>query len=178
MRRLTFGLAMAASLVLAACSNGDPTDPSDDASEDDYALVMFGGAGASLESSLGPQGARPFDGRTGAMALPPALQLTDAQRTAIEGLRAAFRAEHQASLDALRAIFEEARAAREDGATREEVHTILEEGRDLAAALRDDVEELHQAILDVLTDAQRAWLAAHPRRPPSGLPPRGGRGGR
>lgn len=176
MRRLTFGLAMATTLVLAACSDG-PTNPSDDASEDDYALVMFGGAGASLESSLGPQGSRPFDGRTAAMMFPPALRLTDEQRTEIQGLRAAFRTEHQADLDALRAIFEEARAAREDGATREEVHAILEEGRDIAASLQDDVEELHQAILGVLTDAQRAWLASHPRPRPGGLPLRGGRGG-
>jgi hypothetical protein len=165
MKRLTSGAAMAAALVLAACSDGG-TDPDSLASEDDYALVMFGDAGSALENTLGPQGARAFDGRTGVRHLPDSIALTAEQRAAIAALREAFRAEHQADLDALRDIFERAHDARAAGASREEVRAILQEGRALAQALHEAVEALHAAIRDVFTDEQLAWLDAHRRRPP------------
>jgi Spy/CpxP family protein refolding chaperone len=155
---------LTALLVVTACEL--PTGSSSSAiGEGDYALVMFGEPGASLEGTMGPQsGPRPFDGRTGRPPLPDSLKLTDEQHASIDSLREAFRAEHQTTLDSLKAIFEEARAARLAGATREEVHAILLTGRPLADALRPDVQALHEAIRAVLTDAQRAWLDAHRRR--------------
>lgn len=154
---------VAASLIFAACRES-PTDSSSLAA-DDYALVMFGEIGASLEGTLGEQMAgRPFDGRSNRPTLPDSLKLTDEQKAAMHALREAFRLEHADELAALRAIFEEAREARRNGATREEVRAILAEARPIVEALRPDVRALHEALRAILTDAQRAWLDAH-RRP-------------
>jgi hypothetical protein len=173
MRRLMLGTVAAAGLMLAACSDS-PTQPS--GNEDDYSLVMFGQAGSALEGTLGPQGGRPFDGRSGVPRLPQALALSAEQQAEIEALRTAFRTEHQNELDAMRAIFEEARDARESGATRDEIRAILDEGRTIGEGLREDVHALHAAVLAVLTDEQREWLESHRPHPPRGLDGRGPRG--
>lgn len=159
MRRL-FAPALAATLVLAACDQS-PTQSAATASDTDYALVMFGEAGSALEGTMGPQGPRPFDGRTYRRPFPDSLRLTEEQLAEIAALREAFRTEHAEELDALRAIFEEARAAREAGASREEIRAILEEGRPIALALRIDLVDLHYAIWSVFTDAQKAWVLSH-----------------
>lgn len=169
--------ALAATVALTACEL-TPTGPASAQLSDDFALVIFGDAGAALEGTMGPQdGPRPFDGRTGRPELPDSLRLTTEQLETIAGLREAFRTEHADELAALRAIFEEARAARQNGATREEVRAILATGRPIHEALRPDVIALHEAIRAVFTDAQRAWLAAHrPLRPrPMGPRPLGPR---
>lgn len=169
MLKRLFAPALAATIVLGACDTA-PTagGPGSAILADDYALVMFGEPGTALEGTMGPQaGPRPFDGRTGRPPLPDSLRLSDEQKAEMQALREAFRAAHQDELDALRAIFEEARAARQAGASREQVRAILERGRPLAIALRPAVHELHLALRAVLTDAQRAWLEAHrPRRFP------------
>ena len=160
---------LSAALVLAACAES-PTGPA--AFTDDFALAMFGDAGAALEGTMGPQGARPFDGRTQHAPLPDSLALTDAQKAEMLALRMAFRAEHETELDSLRAIFQQARLAHLNGASREEVRAILETGRPIAEALRPAVQALHEALRAVLTDAQRAWLDAHrPMRRPGGRRP-------
>lgn len=162
--------ALAATLLLAACDLG-PTAPSNATlASDDYALVMFGEPGSSLEGTMGTDaGDRPFDGRTGRPQLPDSIKLTAEQITAIQTLRLEFRAAHLDQLEALRAIFIEARLARLGGASHEEVRAILMTGRDIADALRPDVQALHLAIRALLTDAQRAWLDAHrPRHLPRG----------
>ena len=166
MRRMLIGAVAAAGLALAACSDS-PTQPS--GNEDDYSLEMFGQSGAALEGTLGPQGGRPFDGRSGAPRLPEALALTAEQQAEIAALRDAFKAAHQTEIDALHAIFEEAHDARDNGATREEVRAILEEGRTIGESLRDDVQALHEAIRDVLTDEQQAWLESHRPAAPRGM---------
>jgi Spy/CpxP family protein refolding chaperone len=162
---------LVAALTLGACDDA-ATAPTAAVMDDDYALVMFGESGSALEGTMGPQhGPRPFDGRSGIPPLPPELALTDEQKAEILALREAFRAEHEAELEALKAIFEEARAARQAGATRLEVRAILIEGRLIAQALRPAVWELHLAIRDVLTEEQKAWILEHrPRRfpPPVG----------
>ena len=159
--------ALAATVLLTACEL-TPMGPTA-AYSDDYALVVFGDAGAALEGTMGPQdGPRPFDGRTARPQLPDSLALTTEQLDAIAALREAFRTEHAEELAALKAIFDEARAARQSGATRDEVRAILAEGRPIHEALREDVQALHEAIRAVFTDAQRAWLAAH--RPPRPRP--------
>lgn len=175
MRRMLVGAVAAAGLVLAACSDS-ATQPS--GSADDYSLVMFGGSGSALEGTMGPQGPRPFDGRSGVPHLPDSLALTADQQAQIKALRDAFIAAHQTQIDALHAIFEEAHTARENGATRDEVRAILEGGRTIGEALRPDVEALHTAIQNVLTAEQKAWLESHRRQPPEGLGRGRGPGGR
>jgi Spy/CpxP family protein refolding chaperone len=174
LRKVIAPAVLALSLGLAACDSPTATQS---VSSDDFALVMFGEPGSSLEGTMGPQaGPMPFDGRSGFPPLPDSLKLTQAQKDSIAVLRAAFRAAHAPQLDSLKAIFEAARAARQSGATREEVRAILVTGRPIAEALRPDVVALHQAVRAVLTDAQRAWLEAHrPRRlgpPMAGSGPR------
>ena len=163
--------ALAATLVLAACES--TTVPPATTSDDDFALVMFGEAGTSLENTMGPQtGARPYDGRSGFQPLPDSLRLTQTQRDSIQALRERFRAANRSTLDSLKAIFEAAKTARQGGATREEVRAILVTGRPLAEALRPKVMLLHLAIRAILTDAQRAWLEANrPHRFPPMMGP-------
>lgn len=180
--RLTFAAPLAALLLLGACSSDSATAP-DPAVADDYALAMFGEPAAALDGTLGDaptRGGAPFDGASASeRRLPPALRLTDEQRAEIQALRTAFRAAHQADLQALRAIFEEARAARQDGATREEVQAILATGRPIADRIREAVRQLHEDIQAVLTEAQRAWLRRNrpdiPPMPPAVRPPMGRR---
>lgn len=161
LRRLLFP-TLAAALVLAACAES-PLGPL--SSTDDYALVMFGEEGASLEGTMGTQsGPGAFDGRTIRPQFPDSIALTDEQKEQMLALRIAFRAANQPQLDSLRAVFQAARAARQDGATREEVRAILATGRPIAEALRPKVRALHEALRAILTDAQRAWIAAN--RPP------------
>jgi hypothetical protein len=165
LRRLIAPAVLAVSLGLAACESS--TAPSRLAPAEDYALVMFGEAGASLEGTMGTPPARgtPYDGRSYRRPFPDSIALSEEQKAEIAALREAFRTEHATELEALKAIFEEAKAAREAGATREEVRAILVEGRPIAIALRVDLIDLHYAIWNVFTDAQKAWIVSHrPRR--------------
>lgn len=147
---------LAAALVVGACAESPTAAVS---SPDDYALVVFGETGSALEGTMGDQPAsRPFDGRSGRRGFPPGLELSEEQIAEMRALRQAFRSEHAETLDALRAIFEEARAAHQAGATREEVRAILETARPLVEQLRPHVRALHDALRAVLTDAQREWL--------------------
>lgn len=174
MFRRTLVPALAAALFVTAACSDPPTQSAATVGDDDFALLMFGEPGTALEGTLGPQHPhRPFDGRSGRPPLPPDLQLTEEQKAEIAALKAAFHEAHAEQLAALKAVFEAARAAREAGAAREEVRAILLEGREIARGLRVHVMELHQAIMDVLTDEQRAWLLRHrPRRfpPPIATP--------
>jgi Spy/CpxP family protein refolding chaperone len=180
MRGLIAGSALAAAVVLGACSSDKATGPTTASAlaADDYAFVMFGSPAMALQGTLGPQGNRPFDGTCAGPRFPEALQLTDDQKAQIQALRDAFKAAHQDQLDALRAIFERARDARQAGATRDEVRAILEEGRAIHDALRADVEALHTAIVGVLTAEQRAWLEANRLPRPNGPGGREGPGPR
>lgn len=153
---------LAAALLVGACAES-PTAAADTA--DDFALVVFGEAGTALEGTMGEQPAhRPFDGRSGRRGFPPGLELSDEQIAEMRALREAFRAEHAETLDALREVFQQARAARVAGASREEVRAILEQGRPLIETLRPHVRALHDALRAVLTDAQREWLENQRRR--------------
>lgn len=163
--------ALAATLVLAACDQGS-TAPTAQVDED-YALVMFGEVGSSLEGTMGAQPARgPFDGRTFRRPFPDSIKLSQVQIDSIAALRLAFRTEHAAQLDSMKVIFEAARTARQGGATREEVRAILVTGRPIALALRVDLVDLHYAIWSVFTDAQKRWIVAHrPRQMPTPMAP-------
>lgn len=135
---------------------------------EDYALVMFGEQGSSLTGTMGTQPRNhPVDGRSGARTLPPELALTEAQKAEIKGLRDAFAAENATALAALKAIFDEARAARQGGGTRADVFAILLKGRPIAEALRPAVRALHEKIWNVHTAEQKAWITANrPKMPP------------
>jgi Spy/CpxP family protein refolding chaperone len=153
---------LAAALLVAACDSGPTSPPSAAALSDDYALTMFGEIGTALEGTMGTQPTfRPFDGRSAFRHFPDSIALTDEQRAEMLALRQAFRAEYEDELNALRAIFLEARAARLNGATREEVRAILEQGREIAEVLRPALAALHEALWEVLTPEQQAWLIAH-----------------
>jgi Spy/CpxP family protein refolding chaperone len=154
-------------LILVGCTTPvETTSP-----VEDYSLVMFGESGAALSGMMKPQSeTQPTDGST-AFRLPPALQLTQEQFEAIKALKNAFRTEHATQLQALHEIFQQAREARESGATREQVRTILEQSRNIAQSLREPVMQLHLAILEILSPEQKAWLIAHrPSMPVRGRP--------
>lgn len=166
--------ALATTLVLAACAES-PTAVQTTTTADDYALVVFGTEGSSLEGTMGTQpSGQATDGRTGGRQLPDSLALTQTQKDSIQVLRTAFRTANRPALDSLHAIFQQARTARQGGATREEVRAILVTGRPIAEALRPLVHALHVSIRAVFTDAQRAWLDAN-RPPMPGLMAPGGR---
>ena len=170
--------ALAAVLLLGACDML-PTGNDQVALADDYALVMFGEPGASLEGTLGPQAPHhATDGRSGRAPLPDSLALTQAQQDSIEALKAAFKAANAEPLGRLKAIFDEAKAARQAGKTRDEVHAILEKARAIRDALKPAVEALHAAIRAVFTPAQRAWLDANRPPMPGGMGPMGHHGRR
>ena len=140
---------------------------------EDYSLVMFGEQGSSLEGTMGTQpGTHPVDGRSGRPTLPTELALTDAQKTQIKALRDKFAADNAEALAQLKAIFDEARDARKAGKTREEVRAILVKGRPIAEALRPAVRALHEAIWNVHTEAQKAWIIANRPKMPGPLGPR------
>ena len=84
------------------------------------------------------------------------LRLTDAQKTEITALIAAFQTENQADLELVKSVFEQARAALEAGATRAELAAILEQARPAVERLRAARIELHNAIRAVLTPEQLA----------------------
>jgi Spy/CpxP family protein refolding chaperone len=165
MRRRLFIPALAATLVLGACDDAT-TAPTAAEVNQDYALQMFGEAGAALEGTMGSD-ARHFDGRHAHPSLPEELALTEEQKAEIQALREAFKAEHAEEIAAMKAIFESARAARIAGASREEIRAILLTARPIARELRPDVLALWNAIWGVLTEEQQAWLIEHrPRRFP------------
>lgn len=82
--------------------------------------------------------------------------LTEAQRTQIGALIAAFELANQADLAAVRAAHEQAAAARRNGATAEQVRAILAAVQPALQRLAAAQAQLHQDIQAVLTDAQKA----------------------
>jgi Spy/CpxP family protein refolding chaperone len=96
--------------------------------------------------------------RTWLMSGPPPrpCALTDAQRTEISALRAAFEESNASDIALLRSVHQRAQAAREAGASREAVIAILAEGREAVERLRAARMALHAAVQAVLTPAQQA----------------------
>lgn len=82
--------------------------------------------------------------------------LSDAQRSAIRALEAGFREANKADIEAIRVIFQEARAAAQAGKSREEIAAIIARGAPIAARLAVARRNLHEQILAVLTPAQKA----------------------
>ncbi len=112
-------------------------------------------------------------GGIGASSLPDDLQLTTEQKAAIAALHEAFKAATAADVAALRALEAQARAAREAGKSRDEIHAILMQGAPIVARLMAAFAKLQADIWQVYTPAQRAWIEAHRLTPcgPAGPPP-------
>jgi Spy/CpxP family protein refolding chaperone len=92
----------------------------------------------------------------GSPPTPRPCALTDAQRTEISALRAAFEESNAADIALLRSVHQRAHAAREAGASREAVVAILAEGREAVERLRAARIALHAATQAVLTPEQQA----------------------
>jgi Spy/CpxP family protein refolding chaperone len=97
--------------------------------------------------------------------LPPALKLSEAQLDSIEVLRKTFRKQYASEVEIRRMVLDQARAARENGASREEVRAILRGYRDTSVALRRGTVQLNKDIFDVLTPAQRQFILQNGNRP-------------
>jgi hypothetical protein len=82
--------------------------------------------------------------------------LTEAQRAEISTLRAAYEADNATDIATVRSTHERAVAAKEAGASRQEVAAIVAEGRAALERLKAARAELHEAVLAVLTAEQRA----------------------
>jgi Spy/CpxP family protein refolding chaperone len=94
-------------------------------------------------------------------------QLTDEQIAQIRTLKQAFTAAVADELAAIKAAHQEARAAKQAGATTEEIRTILAGVKDEMEAVRQAEVRLHEAIMDLLTPEQRAnWCIVRQRVAP------------
>lgn len=82
--------------------------------------------------------------------------LTDAQITEIRGLLVAYEQNNKPDIAAVKAAFEKAREARENGATREQIKAILDAVRPAMERLAAAQAALLKAIDAVLTAEQRA----------------------
>ena len=151
--------AVATALFLAACSSA-PTET----------VATEPTLDAVLESSDQGASAVGFLDRAAA-----GLQLTDAQKAAIRTINEQFRQTNKADLDALTAIVREAMTAHRNGASQADMIAILERGRPIRVRLAPAFAALRVSLNAVLTDAQRAWLAANAHRLGPDLPPLPGR---
>jgi hypothetical protein len=100
-------------------------------------------------------------------------QLTEAQIAQIRALKQAFAEAVADELAAIKAAHQEARAAKQAGASAEELRAILEGVKDEMEAVRQAEIRLHDAIMDVLTPEQRAnWCIVRARVAPGPGPGR------
>ncbi len=83
-------------------------------------------------------------------------RLTDEQVAQIRALKQAFQESIADELAAIKAAHQEARAAKQAGASEEEIRAILEEVKDEMQAVREAEKKLMEDILAVLTPEQRA----------------------
>jgi Spy/CpxP family protein refolding chaperone len=180
--RLTTILAGAVAFT-AACDRG-PTSPDSMQAEFDAADPIVATFDATLGLPGGPfgefagmpfMGGMPFaagrmgaaDGRGPGAAFPDSLKLTDAQKTKIQALVAAFVVANATDLAAMRTAHQAAHAALKAGKSKEEAKAILDKAKPAAERVHAAAETLRTAIGNVLTAAQKAWLEAHkPDHPP------------
>ena len=157
MRKILF--LFIAAFTLAACSN-DSTAPRDDDSAlliDDLAVLAFGGMDMTDPGSQYIARLHSF---------PDSLKLTADQQGRIRALVAAFMAATKPDMEALRAIHEEARAAKAAGKSDAEIRAIFARGDAIRARLHAAETKLRADIIAVLTPAQQAWLNAPRQKNP------------
>lgn len=157
--------ALAATLLLAACDDGGdattaPTGgatalAAQNSATMDTARTLVTPTAATVRDT----GRVVADGEFGAWPFPASLALTEAQKTQIRALRATYQQAVRADSLAAQVIYDEARAARAAGATREAVNAILEKARPLQEKQEAAFQALTQQVEQVFTEAQRTWLA-------------------
>lgn len=154
---LLIGLALFGS----ACGR----DPSAVSEVNQESLALIPDYAESMAASMDGAG-------IGAVGFPDELKLTTEQKAALAALHLAFKAATAADVTALRAIEAEARAAVAAGKTRDEVRAILSRGAPILARLRAAFGVLQEAVFQIYTPEQRAWVAAHRPKPcgPDGPP--------
>lgn len=182
-RMTSWTMALGAVAVIAACESGPTTPANLEASLDevDPVVVTFSATQGLPGGPIGERGGAPFmggmpftgapasaaDGRGPGAAFPDSIRLTEAQRTQIQALVAAFATANAADLATMRSARDAARQAIRDGKSRDEVRAILEAARPAADRVRAAAEALRASIRALLTPLQQAWLDAHrPDRPP------------
>jgi signal transduction histidine kinase len=88
----------------------------------------------------------------------------------IRALREAFRTAIADDLALIKQVHEQARAAHQAGATREEIHGILATAHDAIERVRAAERQLHQDLLEVLTEEQRVrWCLVRRLVAPIGM---------
>jgi Spy/CpxP family protein refolding chaperone len=100
--------------------------------------------------------------------------LTDAQKEQVHTLTTTFTSAHAAQLDSVRAIMEQARTARQSGASQDAIRTIMESQRAIDEELAPARKQFTQDVRALLTPEQ---ISAGCIPPPPGGPPGGRRGG-
>lgn len=148
-------------LALAAVSGcTDGRSPAGPDGTESIEQVLAAASPAAVEMAAA---AAPTVGALG--SLPADLALTREQRATIRALFEAHGAALHADRLALRAIHDEAAAARAANATPAEIAAILLKAAPIQARIAAANEALLTQVLAVLTPAQRAWVEAHaPKR--------------
>jgi Spy/CpxP family protein refolding chaperone len=152
MRKMLFTLL--AAMAVAACDN-QSVGPTDDGSLlllDDAAVLAYGAMDMAHPGSH-------YIARL--HRLPDRLKLTSEQQSQIRALLQTFAEATKTDREALAAIMQRAREAIHGGKSREEVRAILAEGDPIRRRLHEAEQNLHAQIDAVLTDEQKAWLAAN-----------------
>jgi Spy/CpxP family protein refolding chaperone len=147
-----FVLVMLLALSAGACAE-DATAPEPQAELLEEAAVLAYGA-----MDMADPGSR-FIARL--HSLPDRLQLTAEQIEAIRALIQAYQEATAADKEALAAIHQEAREAKQAGASAEEIRAILARGHEIRLRLHAAERQLRADIMAVLTPAQIRWLAGH-----------------
>jgi Spy/CpxP family protein refolding chaperone len=158
MRRLLAVLTLV--LMATGCSDATgPVEENVEAQFEEMAGVAWGVT--QVAAADGSQGLMARLGR-----LPADLALTAEQRALIRSAVESFVTETAADRALLAAVLREAVDARNAGSTPAEVRAILATGAEARARLHEAERALHQAVMAVLTPAQRAWLADRPAQDP------------
>lgn len=153
MRKTFLGVAAFSLMALAACAT-DPASPDGLAQYDSDVIDLVPDyfiSSAAVIDGAGIGGAR----------LPDSLQLTADQKAEIQELHDAFATDHADELAALKAIEQQLRDLRHNGGTREDALPLFQQAQEIRQSLDADFDALQEAIWNVYTDAQRAWIEAH-----------------
>ncbi len=125
-------------------------------------------ANATTLNGAGPFGAGRFGGApyVGLLRrLPGNLALTDQQKQAIKGFVQTFAQATKADRQALAALLKQARQARQNGQTPDQIKAILQQGAPNRQNIQAAAAQLKQQIEGVLTADQKAWIAANAPKP-------------
>ena len=152
MRKTFLAVAVLGLIGLGACST-DPVAPNDFLADADAIDLVpdYAISSAAVVDGGGIGGAR----------LPAELQLTADQKAEIAALHDAFMQENADEIAALREIEHQVRQLRRSGGSREEVQALMTEAHEIVQGLADDFAALQDAIWNVYTAEQKAWIEAH-----------------